>query len=160
MAEDPNEPDAQRFPHKEYNVTCCLETLCCGSTTLILGEEEAQIDRTCWCGLCNSHKRGPYGELGTVDAETCLCFYGFAAGSLMNQDGESQCVGCGCDHSVVDEVVADLKARQQGRGDRAKIRLAETTVQELAILNKKVDLIMEHLKIQQPTVETMDRSVE
>jgi hypothetical protein len=79
--------------------------------------------------------------------------------TLMAGDHGEQCVGCGCNHTTVDEVVAELKARQQGRGDRAKIRLAETTVQELTILNKKVDLIMDHLKIEMPAAEIMERSL-
>jgi hypothetical protein len=48
-----------------------------------------------------------------------------------------------------------------GREDRTNIRLAETTIQKLAALtvNKKVDLILEHLKIEMPTAEIMERSL-
>lgn len=68
-----------------------------------------------------------YGELGTVDSNTICCFYGFGAASLMPQEGQNmQCTGCGCEKENVDGIVAELKKRQQMRGDRAKMRMAET----------------------------------
>ncbi|KAG7349373.1 hypothetical protein IV203_011970 [Nitzschia inconspicua] len=158
MAETPNQPDAVRFDRKDYDVTCCCEKLCCGSTLLILGEEEAELKGTCCCNICTSNKRGPYGELGTVDSETCCCFYGFRAGSLMpNPESGAQCTGCGCQQEKVDAIVAELKKRQAMRGDRAKVRLAETTVNSLNELHAKVDLIMQHLQIEAATIETMQR---
>ena len=96
------------------------------------------------------------GELGTVDKTTTCCFQGFAAASLMpGPEGTAQCTGCGCDRDYVDEIVAKLKKRQEMRGDRAKVRLAETTLDSLQELHKKVDIIMAHmdLPVQQATMD-------
>lgn len=75
-----------------------------------------------------------------------------------NGDGNgTQCIGCGCDHASVDRIVAELKKRQQLRGDRAKVRLAETTVKSLKSLHQKVDMIMDHLNLEAPAVTEMER---
>ena len=76
---------------------------------------------------------------------------------MPNPEQGAQCIGCGCDQAKVDEIVAELKKRQQMRGDRAKVRLAETTVASLNELHAKVDAIMEHLKIEPTAAETMQR---
>jgi len=153
MAEEPSKPDVQRFTREDHDVTCCFEVLCCGGTRLILGEEDAELIKTCWCGTCNDKKRGPYGELGTVDSSQCLCFYGFRAASIMPAEGQTQCIGCGCEKEKVDSVVEELKKRQALRGDRAKTRMAETTVSSLSLLHKKVDAIMEQLELPPVTAE-------
>ncbi|KAL7469900.1 hypothetical protein ACHAXS_010144 [Conticribra weissflogii] len=150
MAEEDTAPDAMQFDLKEYDVTCCLEYLHCGSTKLILGKEEAEMKRNVCFGLCNSTKRGPYGELGTVDIAHVCCFIGFAANSLMLQQGQCQSTGCGCEQQKVNEIVTELKRRQAFRGDRAKVRLAETTLSSINDLNAKVDLILDHLNLTPP----------
>lgn len=43
------------------------------------------------------------------------------------------------------------------RGDRAKVRLAETTVASLKELHAKVDAILEHLNIDPAKLEEMKR---
>ncbi|MGK3749075.1 MAG: hypothetical protein ACI8RD_001367 [Bacillariaceae sp.] len=146
MAEHPDTPDVLRFAHQEYDVTCCCETLCCGSAKLILGEEDAEMSKNCWFGLCKSKKRGPYGELGTIDSNRTCCFVGFATGSLMTEE-DSKCIGCGCNGEQVDEIVAELKRRQALRGDRAKTRMAESNVASLKLLHQKVDALMEKLEL-------------
>jgi hypothetical protein len=116
MSERPSQPDAIRLDRKDYNVTCCVESLFCGSSTLIIGEEEAELKRTLCFNICKSTKRGPYGELGTVDSETCFCYYEFKAASLMpNPENGAQCIGCGCDQDQVDTIVAELRKRQDAR---------------------------------------------
>ncbi|KAL7537919.1 hypothetical protein ACHAXR_008158 [Thalassiosira sp. AJA248-18] len=144
--------DVQRFELREEDVTCCIERLFCGSTKLTMGEEEVELKTSCCAGICNGTKRGPYGEMGTVDAVNTCCFVGFAASSLMPPDKGSQCTGCGCEGERVNDIVTELKRRQAFRGDRAKVRMAEATIQQLGELNKKVDLIMEHLKLEKPPV--------
>ena len=164
MAEKPGKPDAARFEHEEFDVSCCCEILFCGGSRLVLGEEEAEMHTTACCGICKSSKRGPYGELGTVDSVQTCCFSGFRAASLMTSggDGEAvQCTGCGCEKDKVDQIVANLKNRQEMRGDRAKVRLAETTLESLQGLHTKVDtlteLVAKHLEIEPATVESMVR---
>lgn len=150
MAEAPDQPDAIRFQHEEHDVSCCCEILFCGGTQLILGEEEAELIKSCCCGICNCKKRSPYGEIGSVDSNTVCCFYGFGASSLMPEGQETQCTGLGCEQSKIDEIVVELKKRQAMRGDRAKVRMAETTLESLKDLHQKVDMILNHLQIQPP----------
>jgi len=145
MAEEKG-PDVARFKKEVHDVTCCLEALFCGQATLVLGEEEVEFIRTCLCGICKTNKRGPYGELGTVDSGDCCCFVGFSAGSLMS-DEEMQCTGCGCDRVKVDALVTELKQRQGLRGDRAKVRMAESTIASLDLLHKKMDAIMAKMEV-------------
>jgi len=158
---EPTQPDAARFEHKDEDVTCCCELLFCGGSKLILGEEEVEFNKCLCCNLVNEKKRGPYGELGTVDSVQTCCFYGFAAGSLMGEDSV-QCTGCGCERSKVDEIVRELKNRQALRGDRAKIRLAEATAEAVHLLNEKMDLLLAHFELENPgkappLVEAMQR---
>jgi len=157
MAEDKGQPDAIRFEREDHDVTCCCEYLCCGSTQLIMGEEEAELIKHTCCGICNSKKRGPYGELGTVDKMNACCFHGFAAASLMpGPEGTmQQCTGCGCEQGKVDMIVAKLKKRQEMRGDRAKVRMAESTLASLEELHRKVDIIMANMNL--PEQAKMDR---
>ena len=56
--------------------------------------------------------------------------------------------GCGCEGDLVDEVVEELKARQAGRGDQGQIQRQEATMEAILQVNRKLDLIMEHLKIE------------
>lgn len=85
-----------------------------------------------------------YGEMGTVDASNCLCFVGFAVSSLM-EDGDSKCTGCGCETDKVNGIVKELKRRQAFRGDRAKVRMGEATLESLEQLNTKVrSIVLRH----------------
>ena len=154
MENKSNPDDVQRFDHEEHNVTCCIELLCCGGTKLIMGEEDAELIQTGCCGLCNSKKQGPYGELGTIDSNQTCCFSGFGAASLMTEDVPFQCIGCGCERERVESIVAELKKRQAMRGDRAKTRMAESTVQSLKLLHQKVDMVMEKLDVELPPVSS------
>ena len=103
-----------------------------------MGEEEVELRKSCCMGIMKSKKRGPYGEMGTVDAVNTCCFVGFAVASLMPPEQGSQCTGCGCEGDKVDDIVTELKSRQAFRGDRAKVRMAEATLQQLGELNQKV----------------------
>mmetsp|Transcript_3151 Transcript_3151/g.3559 ORF Transcript_3151/g.3559 Transcript_3151/m.3559 type:complete len:158 (+) Transcript_3151:63-536(+) len=157
MAEEQSTPDVQRFDHKEYDVTCCFETLFCGTAHLILGEEDAELNKSCLGGICKSKKRGPYGELGTIDSSNCCCFVGFAANSLMEDPNAYKHIGCGCDGDEIDEIVTELKKRQALRGDRAKTRMAESTVASLKLLHQKVDAVMNKLDMPLLSAEEMER---
>ena len=75
----------------------------------------------------------------------------------MPAEGAAQCTGCGCEQEKVDGIVAELKKRQGLRGDRAKTRMAESTVQSLKLLHQKMDLIMEKLDIEKPAEQQMQR---
>ncbi len=155
MAETSNTPDVQRFDKEVHDVTCCCELIFCGKSTLTLGEEDAELSSFCLAGLCKSNKRGPYGELGTVDAGQCCCCYGFGAASLMSEE-QLKCIGCGCDREKVDALVEELKKRQGLRGDRAKVRMAESTLASLTLMHKKLDALMEKMEVP-PVTDEMER---
>ena len=66
--------------------------------------------------------------------------------------------GCCCEAELVDEIVAELKARQRGRGDTAQIERAEQTLEQLELVNTKLDAIMKHLNMKNiPASEAMER---
>lgn len=44
-------------------------------------------------------------------------------------------------------MVAELKARQSGRGDTGQVNRAEQTLERLDALESKLDKIMDHLQI-------------
>ena len=52
-------------------------------------------------------------------------------------------------------LVAELKKRQEMRGDRAKVRLAETTLTSLQELHRKLDIIMANMNL--PEQAQMER---
>lgn len=52
-------------------------------------------------------------------------------------------------------LVAKLKKRQEMRGDRAKVRLAEATMTSLQELHRKLDIIMANMDL--PEQAKMDR---
>lgn len=47
----------------------------------------------------------------------------------------------------MNKVVEDLKQRQQGRGDQGQIQRQEAMMEEIELVNKKLDAIMDHLKM-------------
>lgn len=75
--------------------------------------------------------------MGAVESVNACCFSGFKTDSLMAPD-EVKHIGCGCEADKVNDIVTELKRRQAFRGDRAKVRMAEATLESLAELNKKV----------------------
>ena len=48
----------------------------------------------------------------------------------------------------MDEIVAELKARQRGRGDTGQIERQEATMEAIQEINDKLDRIMVHLKME------------
>ena len=143
------------FGIKEYVVTpgclCCL-TLC--PQTLTLEAEEVVYKRSTPCDT--QVKRMPYGQLGSVDKMTsCGCLIGVQSNLTSAAEGISP--GCGCETAVVEEIVAELKARMKARGDTGNIKRAEQTIDlvsqvqvSVTALTAKIDLIMAHLNIPPP----------
>ena len=154
MAETKGTPDVARFEERTEDVTCCCEMIFCGGSKMVMGSDEVEYTANCCGPLCVTKKRGPYGELGTVDVGNCCCFHGFSIGSFFTE-GEIHCTGCGCERDRVADIVEELKKRQGLRGDRAKTRMQETTLAELSCLHKKVDAIMAKLEV--PQTAEMER---
>lgn len=46
---------------------------------------------------------------------------------------------------MVAEIVAELKTRQQGRGDQAKMRYAEDTYEKVAQMEGTIDVVKSNL---------------
>jgi len=162
------------FETKEYNVTdqgCQL--LCCltcplhflpvipgtmGSKRMVLEEEEAVLMINC-PPCCSINTRRPYGELGSVDKNNCLCCKGVS--SDLNKSFPLF-VGWGCDDAKVTEIVSELKARMKARGDTGQIERAEETLSEVKHLREEVSslkadmkLLMQHLNV--PVQYEMER---
>lgn len=124
----------------------------CTSQELVLEVEEAVLTTN---DLCSSNvERRPYGELGSVSRQTeCGCCASVTSGlGLMKP-------GWGCDEELVDELVRELKARMQKRGDTAQIKRAEEQIDmttklqnDVNGLDAKIDAIMKHLNIAQEEV--------
>ena len=74
----------------------------------------------------------------------------------MQENQPAQCTGCGCQVDFVNEIVDKLKRRQEMRGDRAKVRLAETTLQSLEDLHRKMDIILQNMNLPEQA-KMMDR---
>jgi hypothetical protein len=55
--------------------------------------------------------------------------------------------GCGCNEERVDEIVDELRKRIRERGDIAQLHRTEQTLKRLDEMDKKIDMIMEALKI-------------
>ena len=154
------------FERKTYDVTdTCCQVVCClccpvtfmplipgvmGSKTLSLEEEEAVLNVNCPC--CKINTRRPYGELGSVDAHRCCCCVG--VGSELSNKAPIY-PGTGCNVALVDEIVAELKKRQQQRGDQGQIQRTEQVLQEVRALRAEVAAIMQHLDVQSPVAMRM-----
>jgi hypothetical protein len=113
-----------------------------GKKTITLEKEEAVFTVKCWWYEINT--RRPYGELGSVDAINCCCFKG--VGSELTK-GIPVCPKSGCDSAYVDTIVADMKSRQQLRGDQAQILKTELLIKEVSGIRSDISAIMEHLNI-------------
>ncbi|CAN0147674.1 unnamed protein product [Ascophyllum nodosum] len=137
---------------KIYDVTACPLHLCpsfVGRTTLKLEEEEAVMISDCFLG-CHKISNRPYGELGSVEEQTCFCCIGFKSNlSDTNEQGVPQAIvpGCCCEMELVREIVSELKARMKGRGDTGNIRRAEENASKINHLHAKIDAIMAQLQI-------------
>ena len=155
-----------RFDHKEYDTTNLCEKFCPPGSLcmlfslqqkLILEPEEAVLVTSTICSTTN--QRRPYGELGSVDKYTS---FGICASIVYGQSYLTP--GFGCSTELVEEIVAELKARMKARGDTGQIQRAETMLEELKevqhdveAMNSKIDAILAHLKITPPASASMAR---
>jgi hypothetical protein len=53
--------------------------------------------------------------------------------------------GFGCDVSRADNIANELKSRMKGRGDTMQMQLSEKAVVKATEINRKLDIIMNHL---------------
>merc|ERR1712086_1180309 len=122
-----------------------LHFICCvpgviGNKVMVLEPEEAVLKVTNPC--CSVETRRPYGELGSVDTTNCLCCVGVSS-DLSKQ--MPVFVGWGCDGILVATIVEELKKRMKVRGDTGNIQRIEAVQQQLKAVDRKLDLIMQHL---------------
>ena len=146
-------PVVNQFPTKQYDVTNLIAKACscCILTEQLTLEPEEVVFRR--GTLCDTYtRRLPYGELGSVDKNTsCGC-----CSQTMLKDVPIV-PGLGCESGLVEEIVAELKARMKERGDTGNIQRAEmqidmiTSMQgEMKDLQGKLDLVIKHLGIPAP----------
>lgn len=133
------------FDKREYDVTCCLERLCCGYSTLVLEPEEAELTKVDLCS--RQQKRLPYGELGDVDhGVSCGCCHSFQSNLAVTADAGNRGVapGCGCSGDLVEEIVEQLKSRMRQRGDTGNIQRAEQALRMMAHHSLKMDALLRY----------------
>ena len=118
-------------------------------TALIFDTEDAtRMDRA----LCGSRVSvRPYGELGTVEKNTCCCFVCFDSdfGTLMT--------GWGCDNKKADLFVRCMKERMTDRGDAAQAILSDQITERSISVNQKLDRLMAHIGMNPYKLEIEDR---
>uniref|UniRef100_A0A7S2LLC8 Uncharacterized protein n=1 Tax=Leptocylindrus danicus TaxID=163516 RepID=A0A7S2LLC8_9STRA len=131
-------------------ITCPIIHMgfCPYETTIELEAEEVVKTDVLICG--KNVSRRPYGELGSVDKSSICCFQALHSnfGPIMP--------GCGCDGEKVDFAVAELKKRMKARGDTGQIKRTEELLKKFNALDAKLDLIMDHLKIEKPGALAME----
>ena len=125
----------------------CAPYILTASFTLELSEEEAIFHKTALWGCANSTEKRPYAQLNDVNKTTCCCFLGVS--SALN-DGKPISPGCGCNETLVDELVMELQKRKEGRGNIAQVKIAERAFALQRDMDTKLDKIMTHLKLPIP----------
>jgi hypothetical protein len=132
------------FPQKNFIVTPCCLSLCCGKAELHLEGEEVQYIKSTPCS--KEVKRFPYGKLGDVaSAKMCGCFV-----VVQSQELGGVSPGCGCDANLVQQIADELKVRMKARGDTGNIQRQEFANKLAKDQDKMVDAILQHLRISVP----------
>ena len=158
-----------KFDKKEYNVTDygCQTLLCITcpihflpmipgimgwSKTMVLEEEEAILETNCQ-PFCTIHTRRPYGELGSIDTQYCLCCSGVSSDLSKSLP---IFIGWGCNYDQVNDIVTELKIRMKSRGDTGQIERTEQALYEIQQLRNEmmemksdIKLIMKSLNVVQ-----------
>ena len=127
---------------------------------LILEPEYAVYKSSSCCG--EQEQRTPYGEISNIGKVSgCSCcgtVYSVQTNMFMINPG------CGCDEQLVDEIVGELKARTQGRGDAGQVQRQEHQMvmlsnvdQKINSLEVKMNLILKALNVRGPNGETVER---
>lgn len=140
------------YGNKTFNdLACCCEMLCCTSHYLVLDKEEA-IHYHSDCCTSRVAKR-EYAQLGFVKRrKDCFC-----CRTVASEVGDFT-PGCGCNRSLVNEIVEELQARKIERGTVGQIREQERLLGKLRRINYKMDQLEMNLGVAYPPdVQTMQR---
>jgi len=136
---------SEQMDTKHYSIVSCIDQVCCCmSHKLELNDEEAIFRQSNCCMQMIS--REPYAQLGSVEPVSgCmgLC-------TSVHTDKNHICPGCGCSHTLVNEVATELQHRKVKRGNIAQIRMQENLIIEVIKLGIKYDLILNKEGIQYP----------
>mmetsp|Transcript_505 Transcript_505/g.567 ORF Transcript_505/g.567 Transcript_505/m.567 type:complete len:180 (-) Transcript_505:116-655(-) len=133
-------------------LTFCFPCMACCAMqelTLRLEAEEVYVTSKNICDQRNH--RLPYGELAGVGIgkNCCGCY---TITGLAHVPEISPGWGGEEELEEILEIVANLKARQKARGDTGQIQRSEEALQRVIRMEQKVDAIMKHLNIADPTV--------
>ena len=140
------------FGTKEFNnLACCCESLFCVSHRLVLDKEESIHFYSDCC--TNAVSKREYAQLGYVGrSKNCFCC------RAVSSDAGSFTPGCGCNRTLVNEVVEELQARKIARGNVGQIREQERLLHKLRRINTKMDTLEMNMGIAYPPdAQTMSR---
>ena len=133
------------------NLACCIESCCCVTHQVVLDKEEAVHYYSDCCTSVVTKRE--YAHLGYVGREkNCLCCR--TVGSEIGHFTP----GCGCNRSLVNEVVEELQARKIARGNVGQIREQERLLHKLRRINSKMEALEVNMGVAYPPdVQTMER---
>lgn len=153
-----------KYPEKSYDVAnwgqkyvcCCLVT----NKTLSMQEEEVILKTSNCC--CTSRQKRPYAQLNLIEHRSTCCGLCHAINSDLdpvNEEGKGGIVpGCGCSEALVNELVAELNMRRDGRGQAAQMRQQQFMLRSIAKLTQQVPILLKTVGAEYPpSQETMRR---
>mmetsp|Transcript_48891 Transcript_48891/g.116224 ORF Transcript_48891/g.116224 Transcript_48891/m.116224 type:complete len:727 (+) Transcript_48891:117-2297(+) len=114
------------LPTKTFDVTNTIESIfsCCAQKKLELTADEAIL--TMNGPLVNINQKREYAQLGNVQRmKNCICCYSVAT------DFGALAPGWGCSGGLVGEIVQELRARMQARGEIGQMKRQERIIDEM-----------------------------
>lgn len=138
----------QEFDTKEYDVTCCIEPLCCTSKKLILGPEELVVTKIAGLTRDTVTEHRPYANVDSVEAtKACFCCSGVsfadATGGGAASELSNVMPGTGCNAGLVEEIRAELQARVGARGQVGQMAQLEKMMQTVNDLSAELPLLLD-----------------
>ncbi|CAJ1439276.1 unnamed protein product [Effrenium voratum] len=152
------------FGSNQYDVTCCLESLCCVRKVLELAPDEGILTTKQFITGSVVTSRVPYANIASVDVvRSCGCLALLQAGELTKPPGQPHKPlqpGCGCSGALVDMIRGDLQARVDVRGNLGQIRQLEKMMGKFDDFAAEVPLMLDKLGADAafpPSQQTMQR---
>lgn len=136
------------FQPSAYDVTCCLQSICCTSRHLELAQDEAVLTTKQTITGTVVTSRVPYANIESVNPKNiCGCLAFLEAGELTRPPGqvEGQPLqpGFGCDAGLVERIRADLQARVDVRGNTGQIKQLEKMMVKFGDFAAELPLVLD-----------------
>jgi len=153
----------EEFETREYDVTCCIEPLCCTNKKLILGPEEVVMKIVSGITRNTVTEHRPYANIDQVQAgKACVCMSALQVlerGAMPGSSAmESITPGTGCNAGLVEGIRADLQARVGARGQVGQVQQLEKMQRNMSDLVAEMPLILDKLGLESaypPSQQTM-----